>query len=55
MEIIFGLITISLIVAVFFLLAFVWAVRSRQYDDTYTPAVRMLFDDNEGPAEQQTP
>lgn len=49
MEIIFGLITISLCVAVLFLLAFVWAVRSQQYDDTYTPAVRMLFEDEEGP------
>ncbi|GAA4389938.1 cbb3-type cytochrome oxidase assembly protein CcoS [Hymenobacter koreensis] len=47
MEIIFGLIVISLTVAVLFLLAFVWAVRSKQYDDTYTPAVRMLFEDNE--------
>ncbi|MCC3159164.1 cbb3-type cytochrome oxidase assembly protein CcoS [Hymenobacter sp. 15J16-1T3B] len=47
MEIIFGLITISLCVAVLFLLAFVWAVRTQQYDDTYTPAVRMLFEDDE--------
>lgn len=27
-----------------FLIAFVWAVRSGQFDDTCTPAVRMLFD-----------
>jgi cbb3-type cytochrome oxidase maturation protein len=47
MEIIFGLITISLCVAVLFLLAFVWAVRSHQYDDTYTPAVRMLFEEGD--------
>ncbi|GAB2949999.1 hypothetical protein GCM10027048_13950 [Hymenobacter coalescens] len=47
MEIIFALITISLCVAVLFLLAFVWAVRSQQYDDTYTPSVRMLFEDQE--------
>ncbi|WP_065814121.1 cbb3-type cytochrome oxidase assembly protein CcoS [Hymenobacter sp. DG25B] len=45
MEIIFGLITISLIVAILFLVAFVWAVRTKQYDDTYTPSVRMLFED----------
>ncbi|WP_400191596.1 cbb3-type cytochrome oxidase assembly protein CcoS [Hymenobacter sp. B81] len=49
MEIIFALITISLVVAVLFLLAFVWAVRGRQYDDTYTPAVRMLFDETDEP------
>ncbi|RPD48319.1 cbb3-type cytochrome oxidase assembly protein CcoS [Hymenobacter sediminis] len=47
MEIIFVLISISLCVAMLFLLAFVWAVRSHQYDDTYTPAVRVLFDDQE--------
>ncbi|UYZ57992.1 cbb3-type cytochrome oxidase assembly protein CcoS [Hymenobacter latericus] len=55
MEIIFGLITISLTVAVLFLLAFVWAVRSHQYDDTYTPSVRMLFEDSETQAPTEQP
>jgi cbb3-type cytochrome oxidase maturation protein len=27
--------------------AFIWAVRSGQYDDVQTPAVRMLRDDEE--------
>jgi cbb3-type cytochrome oxidase maturation protein len=39
------LITISIIVAVFFLYAFIKAVKGGQYDDDYTPSVRMLFDD----------
>jgi cbb3-type cytochrome oxidase maturation protein len=39
------LITISIIVAVVFLYAFIRAVKSGQYDDDYTPSVRMLFDD----------
>jgi cbb3-type cytochrome oxidase maturation protein len=39
------LITISIFVAVLFLYAFIKAVRSGQYDDDYTPSVRMLFDD----------
>lgn len=39
------LIGASLIVAVGFLLAFLWAVRSGQFEDTYTPSVRMLFED----------
>jgi cbb3-type cytochrome oxidase maturation protein len=39
------LISISIVVAVFFLYAFIKAVRSGQYDDDYTPSVRMLFDD----------
>ncbi|MFZ0453707.1 MAG: cbb3-type cytochrome oxidase assembly protein CcoS [Ignavibacteriaceae bacterium] len=38
------LIGISLIVALGFLFAFLWAVKSGQYKDTYTPSVRMLFD-----------
>ncbi len=44
MYIIFILIAISIAVAAGFLAAFLWAVRSGQYDDDYTPAVRMLFE-----------
>lgn len=49
MTIIFLLIGISLLVALVFLGAFLWSVRSGQYDDTYTPSVRMLFEDEEEP------
>lgn len=45
MSVIYLLITISVFVAVFFLIAFIRAVKSGQYDDDYTPSVRMLFDD----------
>jgi cbb3-type cytochrome oxidase maturation protein len=45
MKIIFLLIIISLIVALGFLGAFLWAVRSGQYDDEVGPAMRMLFDE----------
>jgi len=45
MEIIILLISISLFVAVLFLGAFIWNMKSGQYDDTYGPSVRMLFDD----------
>ncbi len=45
MNVIFFLIVLSLIIALGFLAAFFWAVRSGQYDDDYTPSVRMLFDD----------
>jgi len=44
MKIIFLLIGISLIVALGFLMAFLWAVKSGQYEDEYTPSVRILFD-----------
>ena len=46
MGIIFILIIVSLIIALGFLGAFVWAVRSGQYDDDYTPSIRILFDDD---------
>jgi cbb3-type cytochrome oxidase maturation protein len=45
MSIIYVLITVSVIVAVIFFFAFLYSVKRGQYDDTYTPSVRMLFDD----------
>jgi len=45
MGVIYILITISIIVAIFFLYAFIRAVKKGQYDDDYNPSVRMLFDD----------
>lgn len=45
MNILFLLIGCSLIVAMVFLVAFIWFVKSGQMDDDYTPAIRILFDD----------
>jgi cbb3-type cytochrome oxidase maturation protein len=45
MTIIVALISISLTLALIFLGAFLWSMKSGQYDDTYGPSVRMLFDD----------
>ncbi len=45
MSVIIVLVIIGVVVAGGFLVAFVWAVKSGQYDDTYSPSVRMLFDD----------
>jgi cbb3-type cytochrome oxidase maturation protein len=45
MSVIYLLISISIIVAGAFLYAFLRAVKTGQYDDDYTPSVRMLFDD----------
>lgn len=39
------LLAISVVVAVIFFVAFIYSVKKGQYDDTYTPSVRMLFDD----------
>lgn len=45
MNVLYILIIISLLIAVFFLIIFVISVNRGQYDDDYTPSVRMLFDD----------
>lgn len=45
MSAIYILLSISIIVAVIFFIAFIFAVRNGQYDDSYTPSVRMLFED----------
>ena len=44
MSVIVVLISASLVIAIGFLAAFIWSVKSGQYDDDYTPSVRMLFD-----------
>ncbi|MEI6021053.1 MAG: cbb3-type cytochrome oxidase assembly protein CcoS [Bacteroidota bacterium] len=46
MSVVIILISASLIIAIGFLFAFIWSVKSGQYDDDYTPSVRMLFDDS---------
>ncbi len=46
MNIMFLLIGVSLLAAFVFLFLFVWAVKKGQYDDIYTPSVRILFDDD---------
>jgi len=45
MAILYVLILISGLIATAFLIFFIWSVRSGQYDDTYSPSVRMLFND----------
>lgn len=44
MEVMFVLIGCSLLVAAGFLVAFFVALRRGQFDDLFTPAVRMLFE-----------
>lgn len=47
MKAIFILIIISLLAAIGFLFAFIWAVKTGQYEDDYTPSVRILFEDDQ--------
>jgi cbb3-type cytochrome oxidase maturation protein len=44
MEVILVLITLSLSLALSFLAAFLWAVKTDQYEDVYTPSIRILYD-----------
>lgn len=50
MEILFILIAFSLTLALIFLGGFYWAVKNKQYEDSYSPSVRMLFDDLDAPS-----
>jgi len=52
MSAIYLLITISIIIAFGFLVVFLWAVKSGQFEDSYTPSVRILFDDE--PIEEES-
>jgi cbb3-type cytochrome oxidase maturation protein len=45
MSVLILLIAFSILIASGFLIAFIWSVKKGQYDDDYTPSVRMLFDD----------
>ncbi|MCB2200221.1 cbb3-type cytochrome oxidase assembly protein CcoS [bacterium] len=54
MNVIFVLVVASLLVALGFLAAFLWAVKSGQFEDGYTPSVRMLFEDRKKSKQQNT-
>jgi len=50
MSVIVLLICATLLVATGFLIAFLWAVNSGQFDDRQTPSIRMLFEDKNKPS-----
>ena len=54
MSVLFLLIGCSFLLALGFLGAFIWSVRSGQMDDDYTPSVRILFDDIKPKQESNT-
>jgi len=45
MSVIYIVLTVSVIVGIAFFIVFLMAVKSGQYDDSYTPSVRILFED----------
>jgi cbb3-type cytochrome oxidase maturation protein len=45
MGMIYIMLAVSLLIALFFLVSFFWATKTGQFDDDYAPSVRILFDD----------
>ncbi len=54
MSVIFLLVIIGVVVAGLFLAAFIWSVKSGQYEDSYSPSVRILFDDHKKSDDSET-
>ena len=54
MSAIYILIIASLFVALGFLVAFLWAVKSNQFEDKFTPAIRILLDDKNVSIEEKS-
>ena len=55
MSAIFLLLLASISVAAVFLAAFIWSVKNKQFDDDFSPSVRILFDDKPAEEEPITP
>jgi len=47
MSVLYILIIAALTVAIGFLIAFIWAVKTGQFDDIHTPSMRILLDEDE--------
>jgi cbb3-type cytochrome oxidase maturation protein len=52
MSVIIILLAVSISVAGIFLFAFLWGVKSGQFEDDYSPASRILFDDKPSPSKE---
>jgi cbb3-type cytochrome oxidase maturation protein len=55
MDLIFVVVPIALALGAFFVVAFLWSVKSGQLDDLDSPAVRMLHDDEPESAPRDEP
>jgi cbb3-type cytochrome oxidase maturation protein len=55
MNVLYLLVPAAILLAGVGVWAFTWAVRSGQFDDTTTPAIRALIDDSEAPSSETPP
>jgi len=53
MGMIYLMLIVSLIIALFFLVSFFWATKNGQFDDDYTPSVRILYEDESAQIKNQ--
>ena len=53
MSVLIILLIASLSVSVFFLGAFIWSARNKQFDDEFSSSMRILFDDQPAPKEEK--
>jgi len=54
MSVILILLSASLLIATGFLVAFIWSVKSGQFDDSFTPAIRILFEEKQNDETRRT-
>jgi cbb3-type cytochrome oxidase maturation protein len=54
MSVVLILLLASLSIAAGFLAAFIWSVKNGQYDDDYTPSIRILFEDKKTNGKNRT-
>ena len=54
MSVILILLIASISVAAIFLFAFLWGVKSGQFEDDYSPASRILFDDKPSSSKKES-
>ena len=55
MSVLYILIPLSVVLVAVIVAAFLWAIRSGQFDDLEGPAHRILLDDDEGPEPPRPP
>lgn len=53
MEVIYILLSISVLIALAFLGAFIWSVKKGQYEDVVSPSIRILYDNSISPTENK--
>jgi cbb3-type cytochrome oxidase maturation protein len=54
MSVILILLSASLLIATGFLVAFIWSAKTGQFDDSFTPSIRILFEEKQNDETRRT-